>query len=85
MMLQWIKRYLTRAESPGTAAQRWYWNYRSPQHFDGDLGDAVSVALREALPTDGQVLDSESPQALALLVATDSREVVRCLAAIKTD
>src|SRR4051812_35922811 len=82
-MFQWLKRRMTPVSYQGHTANDWYSFFRSPQYFQGNLARAVNVALREALASENETLDLEIPPLLSVLLTTDSREEVRCLAAIK--
>ena len=82
-MLRWLKRRLVPDRYQGHTAAEWYGFYRNPQYFSGDLASAVTEALRRAVATRDEPSDIEIPPVMSVLLATDDREGVRCLAAIK--
>src|SRR6266511_3036471 len=67
----------------GHTAGEWYGFYRSPQYFQGDLPSAVTAALREAIANREELPDFAVEPWLTTLLTTDSRETVRCVAAVK--
>jgi HEAT repeat protein len=83
IMLRWLTRRLTRDRYQGHTAAEWCGYFRYPQYFRRDLAGAVTEALRKEVATKGESLDIEAAPFLSVLLATDDREGVRCLAAIK--
>src|SRR5437763_1603910 len=82
-MLRWFLRRRTSEHHHGHTAAEWYCFFRRRNDFPGDLASAVNATLREALASENGLPDLEKPPWLSALLATDSREGVRCLAAIK--
>jgi HEAT repeat protein len=82
-MLRWIMHFGKSTRYHGHTAADWYGYYRRPSSFAGDLASAVPAAIRETLGTKNEVPDLEVSPLLCVLLTTDSREGIRCLAAIK--
>jgi HEAT repeat protein len=82
-MFGWLKRRSAREASQARTAADWYSYYRSPQYFQGDLPSAVTAALRDVIGSESEPPGRDVPSLLSVLLTTDSREAVRCLAAVK--
>ncbi|HYT91696.1 MAG TPA: HEAT repeat domain-containing protein [Gemmataceae bacterium] len=83
-MFRWLLWWKSPPSYLGHAAIEWYGFYRRGR-FPGNPLRLVTAALRKAFSgaSRGADLDLEDPDCLGVLLATDAREGIRCLAAIK--